>query len=192
MGALPKVFDEKDDTYAKERAERETLLTPQEYRNANENILNAHYTDPTIVDQVWGALQGLGFHGGDVLEPGSASGNFIGKAPDGTHMTGVEVDPVTAAISQALHPNAEIHNESFAKSPFRENVFDATIGNVPFGRYALLGQRHNKPGHSIHNHFILKSLALTKPGGVAAIITSAFTLDSQDRRRGRRSPSGVT
>ena len=32
----------------------------------------------------------------------------------------------------------------------------------------------------MHNHFIVKSLAMTKPGGIVAVLTSRFTLDSKD------------
>src|SRR5207249_102322 len=36
--------------------------------------------------------------------------------------------------------------------------------------------------HSIHNYFILKSLALTAPGGYIAVITSRYTMDTLDAR----------
>ena len=45
-------------------------------------MINAHYTDPAIAAEVWQALQGLGFEGGQVLEPGSGAGTFIGRAPE--------------------------------------------------------------------------------------------------------------
>ncbi|MFJ6281381.1 methyltransferase domain-containing protein [Arthrobacter subterraneus] len=49
-------------------------------------------------------LNTLGFEGGRVLEQGSGAGTFIGLAPEGATMTGVELDPITAGISQALYP----------------------------------------------------------------------------------------
>ena len=39
---------------------------------------------------------------------------------------------------------------------------------------------HNKGKHSIHNHFIIKALHLTRPGGLVAVLTSRYTLDSLD------------
>lgn len=48
---------------------------------------------------MWRGLQALGFAGGEVLEPGCGAGTFIGLAPDGARMTGVELDPVTAGIA---------------------------------------------------------------------------------------------
>ena len=39
---------------------------------------------------------------------------------------------------------------------------------------------HNPGGHSVHNHFLLKSLHLTRPGGMVALLTSRYTLDAQN------------
>lgn len=156
------------------------LLSEDEYRAASRTVINAHYTEPAIAAEVWRALQGLGFEGGQVLEPGSGAGTFIGLAPEGASMTGVELDPVTAGISQALYPQATIRTESFADSRFAGGQFDATVGNVPFARTTLHDPTHNQGRHSMHNHFIIKSLALTRPGGVVAVISSAFTLDAQN------------
>lgn len=143
-------------------------------------MINAHYTDPAIATEVWGALTRLGFAGGRVLEPGSGAGTFIGLAPDGAQTTGVELDLVTAAISQAVYPDATIRTESFADTRMPAGTFDAAVGNVPFSKNVLHDPRHNAAGHSMHNHFILKSLALTRPGGVVGVISSAFTLDAQN------------
>jgi hypothetical protein len=61
-----------------------------------------------MVDAIWKAVEGLGFDGGVVLEPGAGSGNFIGHAPSNAHMIGVELDPVTAGIAHYLYPDASI------------------------------------------------------------------------------------
>ncbi|WJZ68487.1 helicase-related protein [Kocuria rosea] len=177
---VAEVFDESRTEYEVERAELRELLDEAEYTAARRTVINAHYTDPAIATEVWGALSGLGFQGGAVLEPGSGVGTFIGLAPEGTQMTGVELDPVTAAISQAIYPEATIRTESFADTRMPSGVFDAAVGNVPFSRNSLHDARHNAGGHSMHNHFILKSLALTRPGGVVGVLSSAFTLDAQN------------
>jgi hypothetical protein len=39
-----------------------------------------------------------------VLEPGCGSGNFIGAAPAGVDMVGVELDPITAQVAAHLYP----------------------------------------------------------------------------------------
>jgi len=55
---------------------------------------------------------------------------------------------------------------------------------APTGQYALHDPAHNPHSHSIHNHFIVKSLALTAPGGYVAVLTSRYTMDAgNDRAR---------
>lgn len=181
-GGLPKVFDDTVPDYADEREELRALLSPQEWNAAKRNTLNAHYTDSRAVTQIWQAVQDLGVTQGRVLEPGSGSGNFIGLAPQGMDMIGVELDPTTAAMSKYLYPDAEIRNESFARSRFPEGAFDAAVGNVPFGDFTLTDREGNRGRHSIHNHFIIKSLKATRPGGIVAMLTSRYTMDSQDSK----------
>ncbi|WP_433357720.1 Eco57I restriction-modification methylase domain-containing protein (plasmid) [Microtetraspora malaysiensis] len=169
------------ESFAPERDELRAMLGEEEWKAARRNTLNAHYTDASLVSAVWDAVEKLGFDGGNVLEPGSGVGTFVGMAPERAHMTGVELEPTTAAISQHIYPDANILNESFADTRLPENAFDAVVGNVPFGDFKLVDSKYNKgEKHSIHNHFILKSLALTKPGGIVAVITSRYTMDSQD------------
>lgn len=175
-GAVPQLFDKAD--WATERARLQEVLTEKEYNAASRTTINAHYTDAAIVQQMWRAVEELGFTGGDVLEPGSGSGTFIGMAPAGANMTGVELDPLTASISHALYPHATIRNESFADTPVQRNSFDLAVGNVPFGQGKLHDPSFNTGNHSIHNHFIIKSLEAVKPGGYVVVLSSSFTLDA--------------
>ena len=183
-GAVPAVFDDKHAEMAWAREELGRLLSGQEMAAAARNTLNAHYTDAVIVQAIWDAVAGLGFTGGRVLEAGCGSGNFIGFAPEAAEITGVELDPVTAGIAAALYPGARILCESFADTRVPDGHFDLAIGNVPFapGRGARLADARHNPGrrHSIHNHFILKELHLTRPGGLVAVLTSRYTMDSQN------------
>ncbi|MEV8339106.1 helicase-related protein [Leucobacter sp. NPDC077196] len=179
-GAIPDLFDDSKTSWEAERAELRALLSEDEWRAASRTTLNAHYTDPMLVKQVWTALSALGFDGGQVLEPGSGSGTFIGLSPEGTQVTGVELDPVTAAISQTLYPHATIRAESFADTRIAEGYFDAAVGNVPFGDVALHDPVHNATKQSLHNHFIIKALRLTRPGGIVAVLTSRYTMDAQN------------
>jgi len=152
-GAVPEVFDPARQDLAWARAELATLLAPAELAAAARNTLNAHYTDADLVQAIWAGVQQLGFAGGRVLEPGCGSGNFIAFAPGSARVTGVELEPVTAQIAAALYPDAEIRNESFADTRCPEGSFDLAIGNVPFGDIRLTDRRHNRAGHSIHNHY---------------------------------------
>ena len=176
-GAVPQLFD-KDD-WANERTQLRQVLSDREYAAASRTTTNAYYTDAALVKEIWSAVDRLGFTGGEVLEPGSGAGTFIGFAPETARMTGVELDPLTAAISRGLYPHATIRSESFADTPIKSNSFDLAIGNVPFSKNPLYDKTHNPDSrHSMHNHFILKSLAAVKPGGYVAVLTSSFTLDA--------------
>jgi N12 class adenine-specific DNA methylase/SAM-dependent methyltransferase len=179
-GAVPEVFDAARPEFGWARAELSGLLAPGELAAAARNTLNAHYTSAELVQAAWAGVRQLGFTGGRVLEPGCGSGNFIAFAPEDTQVTGVELEPVTAQIAAALYPDAQILNESFAATRAPEDSFDLVIGNVPFGAIQLSDRRHNQGGHSIHNHFIIKSLHLTRPGGLVAVLTSRYTMDARN------------
>ncbi len=181
-GAVPEMFDRRTDTYAVQRDHLLDVLGPDAYHAAEASILNAHYTDPAIAAAMWQAVREAGFTGGRVLEPGCGSGTFIGLAPAEAVMVGVENDPVTAAVAAALYPSAQIRAEGFEATRVPARSFAATVGNVPFGQFTVYDPAHNPGRHSIHNHFILKSLDLTAPGGYVVVLTSRYTLDSVDRR----------
>lgn len=180
-GAVPAVFDARAadfERFAWARAELRELLSATEYAAAERSTINAHYTDASYVTAIWEAAEELGFRGGNVLEPGCGSGNFLAFAPAGAAVVGVELEPVTASIAARLHPQAQIRAESFADTRIAEGSFDLVVGNVPFGDVTLHDRRHNAGGHRIHNHFLLKSLHLTRPGGLVLALTSRYTLDA--------------
>jgi len=182
-GAVPAVFDPQAADHARfgwARAELADLLDERELAAATRSTLNAHYTDLALVRAIWSGLGQLGFRQGRVLEPGCGSGNFLAAAPEGAGLVGVEVEPVTAGIAGLLYPQARIRVESFAQTRAPEGSFDLVVGNVPFGQVALSDRAHNLGGHSIHNHFIIKSLRLTRPGGLVAVLTSRYTMDARN------------
>ncbi|HEY3514575.1 MAG TPA: helicase-related protein [Kribbella sp.] len=177
---MPQIFDDANTEFAGERDQLRELLTEPEWTAARRTTINAHYTDTAYVASIWSALDDLGFTGGQVLEPGCGSGTFIGLAPDTASMTGVELDPTTARIAARLYPGSDIRAESFADTRVTGR-FDAVVGNVPFAEVSLTDRVHNPNGvHSMHNHFIIKATALTKPGGLVAVLTSRYTLDGQN------------
>lgn len=179
-GALPFVFDEADTRISEaDRARVRELLGPEGWSQARATTLNAHYTDPAVAAAMWDVLDTAGFEDGAVLEPGCGSGEFLGPAPEGARMVGVEVDQTTARIAAHLHPDQQIHAAGFEKTMLPEDSFHAVVGNVPFGEFSVTDPTHNAMRHSIHNHFIIKSLRLTAPGGYVAVMTSTYTMDSQ-------------
>ena len=63
---------------------------------------------PAIAAAMWRAgAASSASSGGRVLEPGCGAGVFLGLAPEARELTGVELDPTTAAIAAALYPHAD-------------------------------------------------------------------------------------
>lgn len=135
------------------------------------------YTPRWLVDAMSEVLLRAGFTGGAVLEPGCGSGRFMGARLPGAVWTGVESDPVSAAIAAALHPGATIHAAPLEKVTFAEGAFDAAIGNVPFSRHAPFDPEVSAP--NLHTYFILRSLLAVRPGGYVVVATSRHLLDDQ-------------
>lgn len=177
-GAASAVFNRQDTSYADLRARLASVTTDEQYRRMEESTLTAFFTGDEVIRPLWSALRAAGYEGGPVLEPGSGTGNFISHAPDTADAVGVEIDPTAARIAQYLYPQATIVNSGFEKFQPRDNTFAAAIGNVPFGDFQLHDPQHNRQSHSIHNHFIIKSLNLVQPGGYVALVTSSYTADS--------------
>lgn len=180
-GAIPDVFDESKESWARERERLSAALSDDEWEAARATTINAHYTSPAIVAEMWAGITGLGLTQGRVLEPGCGSGNFLGAAPADMSMVGIELDPLTAQIAKYLHPAAEVRNESFGRTLVRPNQFDAAIANVPFGQFPVFDPSWN-PGErfSIHNHFIRKAVGGLHDGGIAVMMTSAYTMDAKN------------
>lgn len=76
-GGLADAFDETKSAWAKEYAELKTLLSEEEYISARESTLNAHYTSPVIIQEIYRTLQRMGFTKGNLLEPSMGIGNFL-------------------------------------------------------------------------------------------------------------------
>jgi N12 class adenine-specific DNA methylase len=160
-----------------------SLLTPEQYRDAINSTINAHYTDRRIIDKMWGIAQRLGFKGGKVLESSAGIGHFFGLLPeslrDKTLLSGYELDSVTGRMLAKLYPQANIQVKGFEHSRVPLNSIDLATGNVPFGTSAPYDKNFPELSKfSMHNYFIAKNLKLLKPGGTAILITSSSTMDS--------------
>ena len=146
----------------------------------------AHFTPEFIVRAMWKGLSLLGFRGGRVLEPGMGTGLFPALMPEElrsvSHVTGIELDPVTSRIARHLQPLANIINVDFARAELPQH-FDLAIGNPPFSdRIVRSDPSFRKLGLRLHDYFIVKSIDRLKPGGLAAFVTSYGTLDKTDAR----------
>ena len=77
-GGLSEAFDENNSAWADEFVELYTALSPDEYAAARESTLTAFYTPPEVIDAIYKAMEQMGFHEGNLLEPSCGIGNFIG------------------------------------------------------------------------------------------------------------------
>src|SRR6185312_6072641 len=148
------------------------------WARAQSTTINAHYTHPQIAAVMWQLAYCYGYRGGPVLEPGCGSGMFLALAPAGVPVTGVELDPSTAAIAQLLNPTATVLTGSFSEVRLKDASFALAIGNVPFANYVEYDPAYNAARHTLHNYFLVKSLRLLEPGAVAVLISTHFTLDA--------------
>lgn len=157
------------------------LLPPEHYDHGVQATYNAFYTPPEIASACWNILTGLGFTGGSVLEPGCGAGVFMASTPPGVTAawTGVERDPTSAAIAGLLHPAATIHASRLEETALASRSVDAVLGNVPFGDTKIFDP--TAPAAitaNLHNYFIWRSAQALRPGGVAVLLTSRYTLDA--------------
>ena len=183
-GAMPQVFDDNNQEWARERETLRGEIHREEYEDARKTILNAHYTSPVVIRAMYQAAQRFGFQGGRIVEPACGIGHFIGLMPDEmlrhSTITGVEIDPLTARIARALYPDADIREQPFEKSKLADESFDLAISNVPFGDYTVHDPRWNKYRFSIHDYFFAAALDKVRPGGLVSFITTHSTMDKLD------------
>ena len=181
-GGLADAFDPGKDNWAKEYAELKGLLSEDEYAAARSSTLNAHYTSPTVIRSIYDAVERMGFHSGNILEPSMGVGNFFGMLPNtmqDSRLYGVELDSITGRIAKKLYPQADITVAGF-ETIDRRDFYDLAVGNVPFGQYKVNDKAYNKLGFSIHNYFFAKAIDQVRPGGIVAFVTSRYTMDSKD------------
>lgn len=184
--ASNQLFNPETTSWASEHQELKALLTPDEYRRARASTTNAHYTSLPVVSGIWDGIARLGFTDGSLLEPSAGIGHFLGiEPPDlatNTRRTAVELDPISGRILKQLYQSADVRIQNFGDFNAPNDTYDMAVGNVPFGKITVNDPAYNKHHLSIHNYFILKTLDKLRPGGIAALITSAHTMDTFDNK----------
>lgn len=165
-------------------ADLEDAVYDADYASLARCTQYAHFTPEFIIRAIWAGLQRLGWRGGHVLEPGIGTGLFPALMPDelreSSHVTGVELDPVTARIARLLQPRAQIVIGDFARTELPAS-FDLAVGNPPFSDRTVRSDRtYRSMGLRLHDYFIARAIDLLKPGALAAFVTSSGTMDKAD------------
>ena len=185
-GAMASAFDwHPPEAFRQTAKELKELLSEEEYEAARASTPNAHFTSPLVIAAMWEAFTHLGLpRDAHILEPSMGVGHFFGMMPEelsSKHRTGVELDSVTARIAGKLYPDSTVFAKGFEETALPDNYFDAAIGNVPFGNYAVHDPSYKRAlTRTIHDYFFAKSLDKLRPGAVMALITSRYTMDKQD------------
>ncbi len=164
----------------------ESAVAAGDYASLARCTQYAHFTPELIVRAIWSGLIRMGFDGGRILEPGIGTGMFPALMPETlstvSHLTGVELDPVTARIVRLLQPLAKIITGDFSRTELPQH-FDLAIGNPPFSDRAVKSDpAFRSLGFRLHDYFIAKSIDRLKPDGLAAFVTSSGTMDKADAR----------
>ena len=182
-GGCADAFDEAKENWGSEYTELKDLLTEEEYESARASVLNAHYTSPAVIKAIYKAIENMGFHTGNILEPSCGIGNFFGLLPEsmaGSKLYGIELDGITGRIAKQLYQNANITIQGYEETALPDSFFDVAIGNVPFGDYGVTDKRYDKNHFLIHDYFIAKTLDKVRPGGIIAFVTSSGTMDKKN------------
>ncbi|MCX6068197.1 MAG: hypothetical protein NT121_21015, partial [Chloroflexi bacterium] len=160
-------------------------LSLAERRAIDASIINAHYTDVPVIATMWKLLEHLGFGKRNdltILDPSAgASGLFKSAAPDWAFMSKwmeIELDIVSGKILKKLHPASDVRIQGFQDLNLPDDYqFDLAVTNVPF---ADVGIHWKNIYGSIHNFFLMKTASMLREGGVMAMLTSRYSLDSSN------------
>lgn len=154
-------------------------------------LLSEYYTPKNVVKKMWDLTsQYIETNGANALEPSVGIGRFLENAPDNINFDVVEMNPVSAKITELLYPNANVEVGEFQKrfinpktsTPVKEVTpeYDIVIGNPPYGQYSgrYKGLGEGKGISRFETYFIKRGLDLLKDNGVMAYIIPSSFLDS--------------
>lgn len=154
-------------------------------------LLSEYYTPDNIVKKMWELTsQYIKADGSKVLEPSVGIGRFLEHAPKGTSFDVVEMNPVSAKITELLYPEANVRVGQFQERFIDNNKnvpikdvkpeYDIVIGNPPYGEYSgrYKGLGEGKKYKTLQAYFINRGLDTLKENGVMTFIVPSSFLDN--------------
>lgn len=183
-GGLESYF--KKAQHPEEFKELNALLTKDEFRRAYLSARDAYYTPKLVIDSIYQALDQLGFNNDnyqkEIFEPSLGTGKFIAHAPSDKNyrFIGIELDPISANISQFLYPNQVIQNTALENHQFYQE-YDAFVGNPPYGNHKIYSFYDKElSNESVHNYFLGKAIKELKDDGIGAFVVSSWFMDAKN------------
>lgn len=149
-------------------------------------LLSEYYTPKNIVQKMWDITsQYIDTYEAKILEPSVGIGRFLENAPQNTSFDVVEVNPISAKITEKLYPDATVKIGQFQEQFIENNKpvknvnpkYDIVIGNPPYGQYSGLykGLGEGKVHPRLENYFIDRALDSLKENGILTfIVPSSF------------------
>lgn len=187
-GGAAGAFDRSNNTLGHFSDDLQGLLSDTEMSGAKASVLNAYYTEPSVIKAMWKIIRNMGFNGGKVIDPSAGIGHFTGCMPEdmraNSSVTMVEPDEISAAILNGLYDESsvKVFRRGIETAPLRAGQFDLAISNIPFGQYRVNDARFNAMKLVIHDYFFAKALDLVREGGLVAFITSTGTMDKSSSK----------
>ncbi|WP_412499337.1 DEAD/DEAH box helicase family protein [Shewanella indica] len=178
-GACPQAFDPNNDKWAKRYNELKCLLTPEQYKKAQQSTLSAFYTPDFLSAAIYDGLIASGVDTGSFLDTSAGVGGLIRTMPkslvDSFKIHLVEQDQISSAILEKLYPSAQVHNCGFeeAKLKTKQSVI---FHNPPFGQAPIFDRQNTEfSGLSLHNYFMARGASLlAEKGWMIAIVSRSF------------------
>lgn len=183
-GGLADAFDPNKSSWSQEYGQLKAILTESEYQAARSSTLTAYFTPPEVIHTMYRALERMGVHGGNILEPSMGTGAFFAHKPNSfdlhsAKLYGVELDELTGRIARQLYQKARIQITGFEKADLPDSFFDCAVGNVPFGDFSVSDRAYDKLHFRIHDYFLAKTIDKVRIGGIIAMITTSGTMDKK-------------
>ena len=183
-GGLADAFDPNKSSWSQEYGQLKAILTESEYQAARSSTLTAYFTPPEVIHTMYRALERMGVHGGNILEPSMGTGAFFAHKPSSfdlhsAKLYGVELDELTGRIARQLYQKARIQITGFEKADLPDSFFDCAVGNVPFGDFSVSDRAYDNLHFRIHDYFLAKTIDKVRIGGIIAMITTSGTMDKK-------------
>ena len=182
MGLMTPLFKVPvDPTWAKDAERLQGLLTEDEYEDVRSTIGTAYYTPTYLIEFIYRVLARFGVRGGNFLEIGCGPGWFLGLTPQEWRVkwTGVEKEPLSAAIAESLYPQAVVVNRAIERTRLAFD-FDAAVGNVPYSEVVPYDPQSSlRSLGGIHDYCLMREIEALRRGGIGAVLTSVGTLQAK-------------